>query len=226
MRSEARQTLGKRAATDRFAYLYNQRQAPGLDPNCTSTVKRLSKISAIRVGTPVRGKRDCRADIAKRAVEKGRDDPSPRSSAIPDCGNGAKSLHSNQGSYIACSGPNFPTLSRVRLRCVDFCAVERAADPAMWTLAENPDAFKSKYQLALGNAVRESHAFPGVRRSRFHPGRCALFGRQTLHHRRANRSIQPKNEIPGHENIEFMGHSRPDPLDDPRMGHPRERHPG
>ena len=35
--------LGKRAATDRFAYLYNQRQAPGVDPALYETVRRLSK---------------------------------------------------------------------------------------------------------------------------------------------------------------------------------------
>jgi len=152
------QQRGRRAATDQFAALYNSRQASGIDPALYDRVKRISRTQLYEWERKF--KAEGIAGLISRNGQWKR---------------GGTILLPEQQKFLVSLMATKPDLSPVHLHgllqakfngsCVcettvrQFLRRERERDPRTYCLINNPDEYRSRYQVALGNRSERAERF-------------------------------------------------------------------
>ncbi len=147
----ATKNTGKRAATDRFAYLYNQRQAPGIDQGLYDRVKRISKSQAYEWER--RFEQDGIAGLISLNGQWKKD-----STYIPV----------EQQEFLFATLLQRPNLRPIRLHGLlqsrfpgeapsettvrKFVQRQKGRDPALFALIKNPEKYRGSHRLSLGEA--------------------------------------------------------------------------
>lgn len=153
----AQSKRGRRAAVDRFVELYRKREAPGVDPQIYDQVKKISR-SQLYEWERAFESEGIAGLISRNGHARGKTtiDPDQQRFILVTV---QKAPHLKASKIARLLAKRFNGETADRRQITKFLRAQREADPTLFQFIESPDEYKSKYQLALGDAGEKAERF-------------------------------------------------------------------